>query len=985
MQLTAGHCAAFFPKADAAVLLSRHAAPALAERPTATAPILDPEHAPLPLDTLSAEALESVYPEKDNDWAPAPVPVQTQCPSSCNASQYLFPALARNERLRLTMVFYYTRGALEDEELMSRLQEKVLIAHETVGWDFAIAGLLNHNTYTRMVTTIFALPNMVNDWRFKHSPHVEQGGLRAYAGVPLKFETEFGEHVAFGSLCVASNSPQELLSKTVQQSLARLADWIVADIVHSARGRRQRERRKMLELLSHAQQQCDEYADMEQAIPNMLRQVYPDAQVTITETVNGQIVLDSGTTFSPSRLEQGLWEDTTYFDYAIKTMNHLDMTAPRAVRAIAAQCTSQRAPTFLVVACNDLKMVFDDVDSWFVNTSATILSQYWQGLALREALAAKEQFLRGITHQLRTPIHGILGSVELLTEELKMRHVILPTAASSPSSSPSIEQLDPHTYIQTIKSSARDLISTVNSLIKLNQWAYIAQAERILTLQTVSEIEAALLKETLLGLPDDVAKRPSIIMINHLPPNCNMLAIDVRVFLDCIQPLMVNAAQHSAGGVVAVSLSVTTGLKSLTIDVQHNGGDIATSHYKRMIDVNGKVDLSTAESALGLTIACKAAKLLGGQITLATSDHGLGSHATATFNDPICASSFPRVCPIKERLVQLPPKFCRLTAESQTSSLGHYFGQYLLDSGWLESTEVAGAFMIVDYTPNLAQLYNTTWSIAPDQVAICPVPENACFLDFQEERIRRQNNVLYVQGPFRNDIIEQVLELADAILAESRPSTLASKSCSLWGISTKSTTLLISPRSNNHPNPLPERASMFPEKLQAELAKVVQSLHIQVTSTVPTVETDKQTIKPMALLVDDNAVNLRLLEMYCTRRNIPYRSASDGEQAVQLFSAAILHQDDLLSQQESDERPFDLILMDLQMPVCNGFEATRRIRQLEREHGCESSALFIVTGQDSPDDRRGAEEAGADEFLVKPIGPKFLDTWVKKWFPDADI
>ncbi|EDU40979.1 conserved hypothetical protein [Pyrenophora tritici-repentis Pt-1C-BFP] len=848
MQLTNSHCAAFFPKADAAVLLSRHAAPALAERPTATAPILDPEHAQLPLDTLSEEALESVYPEKDNDWAPAPIPSQTQCPSECNASQYLFPALARNERLRLTMVFYYTRGALGDEELMSRLQEKVLIAHETVGWDFAIAGLLNHNTYTRMVTvnlplavlprrestcahtinqspgTIFALPNMVEDWRFKHSPHVEQGGLRAYAGVPLKFETEFGEHVAFGSLCVASNSPQELLSRTVQQSLARLADWIVADIVHSARGRRQRERRRMLELLSYAQQQCDEYADMEQAIPNMLRQVYPDAQVTITQAINGQIILDSGTTFLSSKLEQGLWEDTAYFDYAIKTMNHLDMTAPRAVRAIAAQCTSQRAPTFLVVACNDLKMVFDDVDSWFVNTSVTILSQYWQGLALREALAAKEQFLRGITHQLRTPIHGILGSVELLTEELKMRHVILPTAASSPSASPSMEQLDPHTYIQTIKSSARDLISTVNSLIKLNQWAYIAQAERVLTLQTVSEIE-----------------------------------------------------------------------------------------------------------------------------------------------------------------VQLPQKFCRLTSESQTSSLGHYFGQYLSDSGWLESTEMKEAFMIVDYTPNLAQLYNTTWSIAADQVAICPVPENACFLDFQEERIRRQNNVLYVQGPFKNDIIEQALELADAILAEFRPFTLETKSCSMWGISTKSTTLLISPRSNNHPKTLLERPSMFPEKLQTELAKAVQTLHIQVTATVPTVEIHKPKIKPMSLLVDDNAVNLRLLEMYCTRRNIPYRSASDGQQAVELFSAALLFRNDLSSQQKSDERPFDLILMDLQMPVCNGFEATRQIRQLEREQGCESSALFIVTGQDSPDDRRGAEEAGADEFLVKPIGPKFLDTWVKKWFPDADI
>lgn len=54
------------------------------------------------------------------------------------------------------MLFYYTRGALEDEELMSRLQEKVHLAQETVGWEFVIAGLLNHNTYTRMVT--FGLP-----------------------------------------------------------------------------------------------------------------------------------------------------------------------------------------------------------------------------------------------------------------------------------------------------------------------------------------------------------------------------------------------------------------------------------------------------------------------------------------------------------------------------------------------------------------------------------------------------------------------------------------------------------------------------------------------------------------------------------------------------------------------------------------------------------------------------------------------------------
>lgn len=211
---------------------------------------------------------------------------------------------------------------------------------------------------------------MVNDWRFEKSPHVEVGGLRAYAGVPLKFETEFGQHVAFGSLCVASNSPEELLSPVVQQSLIRLADGIVSDIVHSARARRQKERRRMLELICDAQRHCDEHADMEQEIPKIVQEIYPGMEVVIRKTTDGCISLESGTTFSTCELEHGLWEDTDYFDYAIEHLNHLDMTAPRAVRAIAAQCASQTVPTFLVVACNDLKRIFDDVDSWFLQACA---------------------------------------------------------------------------------------------------------------------------------------------------------------------------------------------------------------------------------------------------------------------------------------------------------------------------------------------------------------------------------------------------------------------------------------------------------------------------------------------------------------------------------------------------------------------------------------------------------------------------------------
>ena len=367
---------------------------------------------------------------------------------------------------------------------------------------------------------------MAEDWRFDKSPHVEHGGLRAYAGAPLMFETEFGEHVAFGSLCVASNSAQEKLTKTQQTSLARLADWIVADIVHSAKSRRQRERRRMQEFLDKAQRRCDEDADMTEAMPEIIQEAYPGMTMGIHKAIDGQIILDGGTVFKTAELEDGLWEDTGQFDYLLEQFNHQEMISSRVIRVIAAQCLSQRVPTFLVIGCKDFRRVFDDVDSWFVHMCATLLCSYWQSQTLREALAAKETFLRGITHTLRTPIHGILGSVELLTEELKSRNVVPISATNTPSATPDVEQLDPYVYIRTIKTSARELISTVNSLIKLNQWAGIAQAERHTALHAVGEIETALLTEASSAMQDDVSERPCV-LINHQFP-INLQHIGVR-------------------------------------------------------------------------------------------------------------------------------------------------------------------------------------------------------------------------------------------------------------------------------------------------------------------------------------------------------------------------------------------------------------------------------------------------------------------------
>jgi CheY-like chemotaxis protein len=183
----------------------------------------------------------------------------------------------------------------------------------------------------------------------------------------------------------------------------------------------------------------------------------------------------------------------------------------------------------------------------------------------------------------------------------------------------------------------------------------------------------------------------------------------------------------------------------------------------------------------------------------------------------------------------------------------------------------------------------------------------------------------------------------------------------------------------------PTPAMAMPTVAETELAQSIKILRMDTEVTSQTLRLSPSPLKPMALLVDDNAINLRLLEMYCSRRGLPYRTARDGAEAVRVFRNHRMPVEDPLLKQPLVTQPFDLILMDLQMPVCGGIDATRQIRALEQEHNWGKSVIFIVTGQSSPSDRTNATNAGANGFMVKPVGPKELDRSVKQEFPAAGL
>lgn len=107
------------------------------------------------------------------------------------------------------------------------------------------------------------------------------------------------------------------------------------------------------------------------------------------------------------------------------------------------------------------------------------------------------------------------------------------------------------------------------------------------------------------------------------------------------------------------------------------------------------------------------------------------------------------------------------------------------------------------------------------------------------------------------------------------------------------------------------------------------------------------------LVAEDNEINALLTRTLLSKLGHRPTGVTGGEAAVAAWAQA-----------RTDGERYDLILMDLRMPDLDGFEATRRIRALERE---ERTPIVALTANAFAEDREAALKAGMDDFLVKPL------------------
>ncbi|BDC52934.1 hypothetical protein F183_A52490 [Bryobacterales bacterium F-183] len=117
------------------------------------------------------------------------------------------------------------------------------------------------------------------------------------------------------------------------------------------------------------------------------------------------------------------------------------------------------------------------------------------------------------------------------------------------------------------------------------------------------------------------------------------------------------------------------------------------------------------------------------------------------------------------------------------------------------------------------------------------------------------------------------------------------------------------------------------------------------------------------LLVEDNRVNQKLLARMLRTRNCDAILAENGQEAIEKYQPGT----------------YDLILMDCQMPVLDGYSATEAIRNLENALQSDRTPIVALTANAMVGDREQCLNAGMDDYLSKPIHREDLDQVLEKW------
>ncbi|KAK4160443.1 putative signal transduction histidine-protein kinase [Cladorrhinum sp. PSN259] len=653
-----------------------------------------------------------------------------------------------------------------------------------------------------------------------------------------------------------------------------------------------------------------------------------------------------------------------------------------------------------------------------------------------EALAAsraKSDFVSSLSHELRSPLHGIMASSELLRENMANSRLL-----------PTLDMLD---------SCATTLLDTFNNLL---DHATITHAGRDREAKaTISELRIAdlsLLVEDVVeavrvghlsgnafhmqtsaqrkplytttansshGLPD----RPLLITVSIGKKDDWKLLLNVGAWKRIVMNIFGNALKYTVSGRIEIGLDVVRRTnksgslsKYIILTVEDTGLGMSSDYLKyHLFTPFSQENSHSPGMGLGLSIVQQLVSDLDGFVNVKSSV-GVGTlvEVLVPFGGPMDSKGTPA----QEEGVQTPTGASRDYTATQTMAedkdlifneqRSHLAGRSvcIVAPSAFFGTSAVGADMEIskEMHTRSAMVERAIKINAVDALGMslitgtkeCPLPEADLYVMDSDLITRAPNNaadillptvtplVLLCSGSGQPSCLKREVTKRHGMHLHHPlgPRKLASVFCSalkgeINNIVPFSQSLdTVSEKRSSDGDQLPTPAT--PDGLDGShpvtALPLVTSKNSMAsrppTNPVTAINTSRTRSDPTAraanadttksrhlLLVDDNPINIKLLTQVVRKLKHTFATAAHGLEAVQLYKKSL----------EEKESRFDVVFMDISMPVMNGFEATRAIRQLEVDAGISQCKVVALTGLSGELSRNEAIASGCDLFLTKPV------------------
>ena len=125
----------------------------------------------------------------------------------------------------------------------------------------------------------------------------------------------------------------------------------------------------------------------------------------------------------------------------------------------------------------------------------------------------------------------------------------------------------------------------------------------------------------------------------------------------------------------------------------------------------------------------------------------------------------------------------------------------------------------------------------------------------------------------------------------------------------------------------------------------------------------EQTKAIRVLLVEDNPVNQKVANAILKKIGVNVSMVNNGQEAIDTYT----------------HHAYDLILMDCQMPILDGYATTKRIREIEKQHGRVETPIIAITANSEEDNIKRCKDVGMNDFISKPFKKNILAEKIHRW------